>query len=226
MHLLFARGLGHLVVIPFGGLLAMMWAHLPVTWMVAIDVTLVILLEMALVGGPVALAVGLKSLVPAVAGALILPRILPRPTTTAVVFSVLIVAATAAGLVWYLYRGSRMPRRTVVGATTWIGSPTGGLIQQTRILVGDGRNTWNRTIASLVCLAVASTIEVSVAGLALTMGGLEPGHIAAAFIPAPLFLAAVRLQNPRPMAARRWVADLATRLTDIPGRIRLVAGAR
>lgn len=178
MHLLFARGLGHIVIIPIGGLLAMTWAHLGFTWMVAVDVAAVMLLEMALVGGPVALAVGLKSIVPAVIGAIILPRFLLQPTITATIVSAVVVAATVVGVAWYLIRVNRL-----------------------RMLRRYG--DWNRTLASLSCLTLAAVIEVSVAGLALTMGGWSVTHVAAAFLPAPLWAAAYILQtSPRQRGSR------------------------
>lgn len=179
MHLMFARGLGHLVVIPIGGLLAMMWAHLDIAWMVSLDVAAVLILEMALVGGPVALAVAIKSLPLAVAGAYILPKILPRPTVTAAIVSTLIVAATVAGFAWYVIRSRRTLNRP---------------------------DLWYRTVASLACLAAAATIEVSVAGLALTMGGFTASHLAAALSTAPLWIAAYTFQTPprRGGSRSRW----------------------
>lgn len=188
MHLAFARGLAYIVVLPVGGLLAMMWTHLGLAWVVGIDVAAVILLEMALVGGPVALAVGAKSLPAAVVGAFVLPMFLPRPTTTAVIVSGLIVASTVAGFAWYLIRAH-------------------GTFH---------KGTWNRTVASLTCLAVAATGEMSVAGLALTMGRFDPGHLAAALAFAPWWLAAYTLQtSPRRGESRarrlfavvRWARD-------------------
>jgi hypothetical protein len=206
MHLLIARGLGHLVVIPVGGLLAMTWAHLGFTWMVAVDVLAVVLLEMLLVGGPVPLMLGAKSIVPAVLGAVVLPRFLLQPTTTAVVFCCLIVAAAVAGTVPYLIRTRRH---------------TG--------------NPWGRMIASLACLTVAATAEVSVAGLALTMGGLEPAHIVAALAPTPLWLAAYYLQtSPRrgesrtrwPRRMWRFPTAVLSRVRDKASVIGLVGGVR
>jgi hypothetical protein len=131
----------------------------------------VLLLEMALVGGPVALAVGLKSIVPAVIGAVVLPRFLLQPTITATIVSAAVVAVAVVGVGWYLIRANRL-----------------------RMLHRHG--DWNRTLASLACLTLAAVIEVSVAGLALTMGGWSVTHVAAAFLPAPLGAAAYTLQAP------------------------------
>lgn len=200
MHLFIARGLGHLVVIPLGGLLAMSWAHLNFTWMVAVDVAAVMLLEMALVGGPVALAMGLKSIVPAVIGAIVLPRFLLQPTVTATIVSAAVVVAAVAGVAWYLIRANRLH-----------------MLHR--------HDTWNRTLASLACLTVAAVIEVSVAGLALTMGGWSVTHVAAAFLPAPLWAAAYILQTSPRRGESRTRAVL-TRARDRSSDIALAGGVR
>lgn len=194
MSALIVRGVGSIVVIVAGALFAA-WMGLGIVGAFALDVVLVLL-----VGGPVAAVVGVKSIIPATIAAVILPRIFPAPNTAAAVFSATVVAATFAGLIWYVVRARRMLR--------------------TR----EGWQRMHRTALSLACLAAAATAEIAVAGLALTMGHLEPAYITATIAPALVWLTAYRLQTtPTRRPVRDWLAGL---FHDMSGRTGLAAGAR
>lgn len=167
------RFLGWIVAAIGGGLIAT-WAHLGIAGAVALDFGLVILLEGIIVGGPIAIAVGIKGIIPAAVGAYVLPMILPTPTTTATVFSAIVTAAAGAGVGWYLIRGRRYATRPA----------------------GDGGDWAYRRITSAVFLAASATTELTVAGWALTMDHLEASHIAGALAPGLLLLIALNLQTP------------------------------